>query len=125
MRIGQRRGFCNQIMRPRFLIGAGRADENKLPRPSAKKLEIPLDVFGGISDPIHHHVIRGAIKGFLSSSNVVNINGRPGQLAPSDDRYIDYYGRPWAKNWDKYFEKGWDKPDTELPPGILDIFNNR
>jgi hypothetical protein len=55
-------------------------------------------------------------------SNVVNVNGRPGQLAPNDDRYVDYYGRPWAKNWEKYFEKGWDKPDTDLPPGILDIF---
>ena len=55
-------------------------------------------------------------------SNVVNVNGRPGQLAPSDDRYIDYYGRPWAKNWEKNFEKGWDKPDTDVPAGILDIF---
>jgi hypothetical protein len=55
-------------------------------------------------------------------SNVVNVNGRPGQLAPSDDRYIDYYSRPWAKNWEKYFEKGWDKPDTDVPAGILDIF---
>jgi hypothetical protein len=56
-------------------------------------------------------------------TNVVNVDGRPGQLAPSSDRYIDYYGRPWAKNWEKYFEKGWEKPeDTDLPPGILDIF---
>jgi hypothetical protein len=55
-------------------------------------------------------------------SNVVNVDGRPGQLAPTNDRFIDYYGRPWAKNWEKYFEKGWDKPNTDLPPGILDIF---
>ena len=55
-------------------------------------------------------------------SNVVNVNGRPGQLAPSDDRYIDYYSRPWAKNWEKNFEKGWDKPNTDVPAGILDIF---
>ena len=55
-------------------------------------------------------------------SNVVNVNGKPGQLGPNDDRYIDYYGRPWAKNWEKNFEKGWDKPDTDLPAGILDIF---
>lgn len=54
--------------------------------------------------------------------NVVNTNGKPGQLTPSDDRYIDYYGRPWAKNWEKYFEKGWDKPNTDIPQGILDIF---
>jgi len=55
-------------------------------------------------------------------SNVVNVNGKPGQLGPNDDRYIDYYGRPWAKNWEKNFEKGWDKPNTDVPAGILDIF---
>jgi hypothetical protein len=55
-------------------------------------------------------------------SNVANTNGRPGQLTPADDRFIDYYGRPWAKNWEKYFEKGWDKPNTDIPAGILDIF---
>jgi hypothetical protein len=56
-------------------------------------------------------------------SNIQNVNGRPGQLPPNDPRYVDYYGRPWAKNWEKYFEAGWDKPaDSDLPPGILDIF---
>jgi len=55
-------------------------------------------------------------------SNIVNLEGRPTQLAPSNERYIDYYGRPWAKNWEKYFEAGWDKPDTDLPREILDIF---
>jgi hypothetical protein len=51
------------------------------------------------------------------------VNGKPGQLPPGDPRYVDYYGRPWAKNWEKYFEAGWDKPeDSDLPPGILDIF---
>jgi hypothetical protein len=55
-------------------------------------------------------------------SNIVNIDGHPTQLPPSNERYIDYYGRPWAKNWEKYFEVGWDKPDAELPAAILDIF---
>jgi hypothetical protein len=56
-------------------------------------------------------------------SNIQNVNGRPGQLPPSDPRYIDYYGRPWAKDWERYFEADWDKPaDSDLPPGILDIF---
>jgi hypothetical protein len=27
-----------------------------------------------------------------------------------DDGYIDYFGRPWAQNWEKYFEQGWEKP---------------
>jgi len=56
-------------------------------------------------------------------SNIVNVNGRPTQLGPTDPRFIDYYGRPWAKNWEKYFEKDWDKPEEEaLPKEILDIF---
>ena len=37
--------------------------------------------------------------------NVTNVNGRPTQTSPSDPRYIDYYGRPWAKNWERYFEQ--------------------
>src|SRR5438552_12072595 len=58
-------------------------------------------------------------------SNVVNVDGKPTQLAPGKERYIDYYGRPWAKNWEKYFEVGWDKPDSDLPAGILDIFREK
>ena len=55
-------------------------------------------------------------------SNVVNVDGRPTQLNGSDARFVDYYNRPWAKNWEKYFEKGWDKPEEEVPAAILDIF---
>jgi len=55
-------------------------------------------------------------------SNVSNVNGRPTQLSPSDPRFVDYYGRPWAKNWEKFFEAGWDKPQEELPAAITDIF---
>jgi hypothetical protein len=56
-------------------------------------------------------------------SNIRNVNGRPTQLSPSDPNFIDYYGRPWAKNWAKYFEKDWEKPEGDvLPKDILDIF---
>jgi hypothetical protein len=43
-------------------------------------------------------------------------------VTASDDRFVDYYGRPWAKNWEKYFEAGWEKPPEELPSAITDIF---
>jgi hypothetical protein len=56
-------------------------------------------------------------------SNLRNTNGRPTQLTSTDPRYIDYYGRPWAQNWEKYFEAGWDKPSEELPAGVLDILD--
>jgi hypothetical protein len=56
-------------------------------------------------------------------SNLVNTDGMPTQLTASDPRYIDYYGRPWAKNWEKYFEAGWEKPpEEEIPQNILDLF---
>ncbi len=45
--------------------------------------------------------------------NIQNVNGRPKRLLESDPRYVDYFNRPWAKTWEKYFEKGWDKPRKE------------
>jgi hypothetical protein len=54
-------------------------------------------------------------------SNIRDVNGRPEQTTKSDPRFIDYYGRPWAQNWEKYFEVGWDKPqDGGVPADILD-----
>jgi hypothetical protein len=54
-------------------------------------------------------------------SNIQNTNGRATQLTNTDPRFVDYYGRPWAKNWEKYFEVGWEKPNESLPEE-LDIF---
>jgi len=56
-------------------------------------------------------------------SNIQNVNGRPTQLSPADPHFVDYYGRPWAKNWEKYFEAGWDKPDDDLPANVLEILD--
>ena len=55
-------------------------------------------------------------------SNIYNTDGRPKQVTASDPRFVDYYGRPWAKNWEQNFEKGWEKPPDELPSAITDIF---
>jgi hypothetical protein len=55
-------------------------------------------------------------------SNLRNTDGRPTQLTKADGRYIDYYGRPWAQDWEKYFEVGWDRPQNVLPQDVLDIF---
>ena len=44
-------------------------------------------------------------------STIVNgPDGRPTQLTFVDEGYIDYFGRPWAQNWEKHFEQGMDKP---------------
>jgi hypothetical protein len=47
-------------------------------------------------------------------STIVNgPDGRPTQLLPIDPGYIDYFGRPWATNWETHFEQGWKKPETK------------
>jgi hypothetical protein len=56
-------------------------------------------------------------------SNLRNVNGRPAQLTSGDPRFIDYYGRPWAQNWEQYFEVGWDKPDDYLPANVLEMLD--
>ena len=44
-------------------------------------------------------------------STIVNgPDGRPTQLTFVDPGFIDYFGRPWAQNWEEHFEKGWEKP---------------
>jgi hypothetical protein len=36
-------------------------------------------------------------------------DGRPTQKIFSDPDYIDYFNRPWARNWEQFFEQGWEK----------------
>jgi hypothetical protein len=55
-------------------------------------------------------------------SNIFDTNGKPTQTTNTDPRFVDYYDRPWAKNWEKYFEVGWDKPQDEVPDAVLDVF---
>jgi len=51
-------------------------------------------------------------------SNIQSLNGKPTQLTAGDPGYVDYYGRPWAQNWEK-LEAGWDKPQIELLPDVF------
>ncbi len=56
-------------------------------------------------------------------SNIKNTDGRPTQLTKADPRFIDYYGRPWAQDWEKYFEVGLISRKIDvLPQDILDLF---
>ena len=53
-------------------------------------------------------------------SNIQNVDGRPKQLGKTDPGFVDYYGRPWAQVWEKYFEVGWEKPDNlGVPDDVL------
>src|SRR5437762_5928935 len=71
----------------------------------------------GLDNPTRRHTYIECL------SNIRNVNGKPQQTTEADPRFIDYYGRPWAKNWEKYFEVGWDKPDDDLPANVLDILD--
>ena len=45
-------------------------------------------------------------------STIVNgPDGRPTELIPGEPGFIDYFGRPWAQNWEEHFEKGWNIPE--------------
>jgi hypothetical protein len=45
-------------------------------------------------------------------STIINgKDGRPTQMIFGEEGYIDYFGRPWAQNWEKHFEVGWEKPE--------------
>ena len=57
-------------------------------------------------------------------SNIHNVQGRPAQLTKDNPMFVDYYGRPWAQNWEQWFEKGWDKPedDNGIPADVLGLF---
>jgi hypothetical protein len=46
-----------------------------------------------------------------TSGRVVNgPDGKPSQLIPGDNSYVDYFGRPWSQVWEQYFEQGWERP---------------
>jgi hypothetical protein len=56
-------------------------------------------------------------------SNIRNVKGRPEQRTRADPDFIDYYGRPWAQNWEEWFEQGWDKAASgAVPADVLDLF---
>ena len=66
---------------------------------------------------------KNLLEALKNASNIRNVNGKPQQTTDADPRFIDYYGRPWAKNWEKNFEVGWDKPNDDLPANVLDILD--
>ena len=67
----------------------------------------PLNFQAGLDDAN----VRYTVNQCRVQSTIVNgPDGRPTQLIFTDEGYIDYFGRPWAQNWEKHFEQGWEKP---------------
>jgi hypothetical protein len=79
-------------------------------------LSMKFNRAAGLDNPTRRHTYIECL------SNIRNVNGKIMQTTAADPRFVDYYGRPWAQNWEKYFEVGWEKPDDDLPENIFDIF---
>ena len=82
--------------------------------------------FAGVGQAYRPHYVDAS----MSSNAGVGLTGAgftsPTQLTIDDPLFIDYYGRPWAQNWEENFEVGWDKPESSiLPLDVLDLLENR
>jgi hypothetical protein len=70
----------------------------------------PWNRVAGVDDPARRYTF---VECRVQSTIVNGPDGRPTQLTPLDEGYIDYFGRPWAENWEEHFEQGWKHPDDE------------
>lgn len=68
----------------------------------------PWNYVTGIDDPRKRYTF---VECRVQSTIVNGPDGRPTELTPNDPGYIDYFGRPWAENWEKHFEQGWKHPE--------------
>ncbi len=68
----------------------------------------PWELAGGPDDPNARHTF---VECRVQSTIVNGPDGRPTQLTFIDEGYVDYFGRPWAQNWEKHFEQGWERPE--------------
>jgi hypothetical protein len=65
----------------------------------------PWNRTGGIDDAERRYTY---VECRVQSTIVNGPDGRPTQLTFGDEGYIDYVGRPWARNWEEHFEQGWE-----------------
>jgi len=72
------------------------------------RIVTPWNHTAGIDDPQQRYLF---VECRVENGIVLGPDGRPSQLTPFDEGYIDFLGRPWAQNWEKFFEQGWEKPD--------------
>jgi len=80
------------------------------PEAFAQPLRIvtPWDRTAGIDGPEARYLF---VECRVENGIVLGPDGRPSQLTPFDEGYIDFLGRPWAQNWEKFFEQGWERPE--------------
>jgi hypothetical protein len=68
----------------------------------------PLNKASGLATTTRYNFVECRVQ-----STIINgPDGRPTQLIYGDEGFVDYFGRPWALNWEEHFEKGWEKPEN-------------
>lgn len=72
------------------------------------RIVTPWNRTGGIDDPERRYLF---VECRVENGIVLGPDGRPSQLTPFDEGYVDFLGRPWAQNWEKFFEQGWERPE--------------
>ena len=70
----------------------------------------PWNRTGGIDDAERRYTY---VECRVQSTIVNGPDGRPTQLTFGDEGYIDYFGRPWAQNWEEHFEQGLEDEPPE------------
>ena len=68
----------------------------------------PWELDSGPDNPNARHTF---VECRVQSTIINGPDGRPTQLTFIDEGYVDYFGRPWAQNWEKHFEQGWERPE--------------
>jgi hypothetical protein len=58
---------------------------------------------------------------FECLTNFRVLDGKLTEISKDSDYYIDYLNRPWAQNWEKFFEKGWERPKDSYEPGYTPL----
>lgn len=86
------------------------------PEAFAQPLRIvtPWNRTTGIDDPQQRYTF---VECRVENGIVLGPDGRPSQLTPFDEGYVDFLGRPWAQNWEKFFEQGWERPAAQAEQG--------
>ena len=86
------------------------------PEAFAQPLRIvtPWNRTTGIDDPQQRYTF---VECRVENGIVLGPDGRPSQLTPFDEGYVDFLGRPWAQNWEKFFEQDWERPATQAEQG--------
>jgi hypothetical protein len=78
------------------------------------RIVTPWTRTGGIDAPNRRY---NFVECRVESGIVLGPDGRPSQLTPFDEGFIDFLGRPWAQNWEKFFEQGWQRPPAATEQG--------